>query len=527
MSKKTRPHRGAPATQPGSSPAAGRAAGRAASGQARPEETEADAIVRRVLGDLWKAVAAGEPLQAEIEASTCMEIPRVLGVRDVAEEEQFRATVLVEGARRRRNPDGAALLRLLMAMGTAATKRAASRALAEMTGEGVYPPEWVTEIGKAAPGRAWRRYDVFGDDEAVAVTFTYGEAEHGILVQVDLTGIPVAIAAGVSSRADRLVEAITGGIGEEGGLGEFDRSETISLADARRRIAGPLDRMDRDPAGELSNSTLAFLPLVRSRVRRLPAEGAEAVPVFTAADRAAAVDEFLKSPQAAEAVAADEESTRFWAEVLTGYSGRRPGESPDQVGPRKLAHILLGHVPNTFVLSPGQRDHLEPAVTAWARWSADRRDLGEAATAVLMERVPQVLGRFGQAYDDPDAVAIRGYASGLAASDADIAWLSDQVGRRMFALPLPEQHRPLDLADPADRHRLVAEEFGACTPPSPMTSEEFIEAAYRVVEDLWRDGDSPAYQAASRMFADGVARHDIIHRLAGTPAPTIGSSIIR
>src|SRR5579859_7277783 len=130
MSKKTtRPHRGAPHR---GAPAS------------QPEETEADAIVRRVLGDLWKAVAAGAPLQAEIEASTCMEIPRVLGVRDAAEEEQFRATVLVEGARRRRNPDGAALLRLLMAMGTAATKRAASRALAEMTGEGVYPPEWVT-----------------------------------------------------------------------------------------------------------------------------------------------------------------------------------------------------------------------------------------------------------------------------------------------------------------------------------------------------------------------------------------------
>src|SRR5690242_9199451 len=534
MSKKTRPRRGAPASQP-------------VSGQAGPEESEADAIVRRVLGDLWKAVAAGEPLQAEIEASTCMEIPRVLGVRDVAEEEQFRATVLVDGARRRRNPDGAALLRLLMAMGTATTKRAASRALAELTGEGVYPPEWVTGIGKAAPGRAWRRYDVFGDDEAIAVTFAYGEAEHGILVQVDLAGIPVAIAAGVSSNVDRLIEAISGGIGEEGGLGEFDRSETISLADARQHIAGPLDRMDREPGRDLSNSTLAFLPLVRSRVRRLPAEGGTPVTAVTAADRAAAVDDFMKSPQAAEAAAAgglgksdaaagglgksdaaaDEESTRFWGEVLTGYSSRRPGVPPDQAGPRTLAHILLGHVPNTFVLSSAQRDALEPAVTAWVRWSAERRDLGEAATAVLMERLPQVLSRFGQAYDDPDAVAIRGYASGLAASDADVAWLSDQVGRRMFALPLPEEHGPLDLTDPADRRRLVAGEFGECTPPSPMTSEEFIEAAYRVVEDIWRDGDSPAYQAASRMFAEGVARHDIIHRLAGTPAPTIGSSVIR
>ncbi len=514
MSKKTRPRRAAAASQPGS-------------GQAGPEETEADAIVRRVLGDLWKAVAAGEPLQAAIEASTCMEIPRVLGVRDAGEEEQFRATVLVDGARRRRNPDGAALLRLLMAMGTAATKRAASRALAELTGEGVYPPEWVTEIGKAAPGRAWRRYDVFGDDEAIAVTFSYGEAEHGILVQVDLAGIPVAIAAGVSSSVDRLIEAISGGAGEEGGAGEFDRSETISLAEARQRIAGPLDRMDREPGRDLSNSTLAFLPLVRSRVRRLPAEGAVPVPVFTAADRAAAVDDFMKSPQAADVAAADEESTRFWAEVLTGYSGRRPGEPPDQVGPRKLAHILLGHVPNTFVLSPAQRDHLGPAVTAWVRWSAERRGLGEAGTAVLMERLSQVLSRFGEAYDDPDAVAIRGYASGLATSDADIAWLSDQVGRRMFALPLPEDHGPLDLTDPAARRRLVAAEFSECTPPSPMTSEEFTEAAYRVIEDLWRDGESPAYQAASRMFADGVARHDIIHRLAGTPAPTIGSSVIR
>ncbi len=539
MSKKTKPRRSAAASKARPSqgspsqgkPSQGRPGQPETSRASQPvtdqgpEQTEADAIVRRVLGDLWKAVAAGEPLQAEIEASTCMEIPRVLGVRDPAEEEQFRATVLVEGAVRRRNPEGAALLRLLMAMGTPATKRAASRALAQLTSDGIYPPEWVTELGKATPERAWRRWDVFGDDEAVAVMFAHGGAEHGILVQVDLAGIPVATAVGLSSNADRLIEAISGSDKEE--AAEFERSEPISLADAREHIAGPIDRMDRDPGSGLSNSSLAFLPLVKSRVRRLPAEGATAVTEFTAADRAAAVDEFMKSPQAAEAVAADEESTRFWAEVLTGYSGRRAGEPPDQVGPRKLAHILLGHVPNTFVLSAAQRGHLEAAVTAWAQWSADRRELGEAGTTVLMDRVPQVLSRFGQAYDDPDAVAVRGYAAGLAASDADIAWLSDQVGRRMFALPLPEQHAPLDLADPADRHRLVADEFRECTPPSGLTSEEFTEAAYRVIEAMWHDGENPVYQAASRMFADGVARHDIIHRLAGTPAPTVGSSLLR
>jgi len=514
VSKKNKARRRPAAAQAGS--------GQTAAPRARSKvDRQADEIVQQVLASLWEGVASGNPLRAELETATCMAFPYVLGQRDPADIESFIDTVLVRGALRRRNPDGAALLRLLMTLGTAQTRRAASRALAELTGEGIYPPEWVTEIGKATPGQAWRRFDVFGDDEAVAVTFSYGEAEHGIVVQVDLAGIPVATAIGVSANAPRLIEAISGN------NEEFDRSEQISLADARARILRPLDRADREDSPKLSPDSIAYLPVARSRARRLPDGAAGRGPVFTAADRAEAVEEFMKSPQAAEAVAADEESTRFWAEVLTGYSGRIPGEPPDQVGPRKLAHILLGHVPNTFVLTPAQRGHAEPAVSAWVRWSADRRDLGEAGTAVLLEQVPRVLSRFGEAYADPDAAAIRGYASGLATSAADVSWLSDIVGRRMFALPLPAEHGPLDLADPADRRRLVQEEFGACTPPAGMTSEEFVEAAYRVIEELWRDEDNPTYEAASRLYADGMARHDVIHRLAGTPAPTVGSSVIR
>jgi len=533
VSKKTKSRRGTPASKARAASRA-RAAGSARAASTAPvagsapatsptpaEQSQADAIVEGVLSGLWAGIASGDPLKAEIETATCLAIPRMMGQLDPAENEKFISTVLVDGAARRRSPDGAALLRMLMALGTPETKRAASRALAELTGAGIYPPEWVTEVGKVTPVQAWRRYDVFGDDEAVAVTFGYGEAEHGIVVQADLAGVPVATAIGVSSDADRLIEAISGN------NEEFDRSEQISLAEARRHLFGPLDRADRDPNAELSTDSRAYLPIARSRVRRLPADEAQPGPVYTAADRAAAVDEFMKSPQAAEAVAADEESTRFWAEVLTGYSGRVPGEPPAQVGPRKLAHIILGHVPNTFVPSAAQRSHLEPAVTAWVRWSADYRELGEAATAVLMEQVPKVLSQFGRAYDDPDAVAIRGYASGLAASDTDVSWLSDQVGRRMFALPLPERHGPLDLADPADRRRLVEAEFGQCTPPPGLTREEFTDAAYRVVEELWHDDENPTFAAASRMFSDGVARHDLIHHLAGAPVPTMGSSIIQ
>ena len=35
-------------------------------------------------------------------------------------------------------------------------------------------------------------------------------------------------------------------------------------------------------------------------------------------------------------------------------------------------------------------------MTAWTRWSAEHRDLDEAATARLMESLPEVFGRFGR-----------------------------------------------------------------------------------------------------------------------------------
>jgi len=100
----------------------------------------------------------------------------------------------------------------------------------------------------------------------------------------------------------------------------------------------------------------------------------------------------------------------------------------------------------------------------------------------------------------------------------------------MFALPMPgRQSGPSqrNVGDPADRRALTEAEFGGCTPPNGMTSEQFVDAAYGVISELWREDSDETFQAANRMFAEGVSRHDIIHRLAGAPAPTRGSSIIR
>jgi hypothetical protein len=484
----------------------------------RPTPAEnPDTLVDRLMGSLWRAVAAGDLLRAELETATCMALPRV-GQLAPDDAQAFISKVLVDEAIRQPSAEGAAMLRLLASLGSAATKRSASQALGRLTQSGIYPPDWVTGAGRAVPDRAWRRYDVFGDDEAIAVTFRYGEAEHGIVGQIDLTGIPVAIAVGVATDAAGLIEAMHR---EDD---PFDRTEEIDLAQARRRLEAPLARGDAEAGPGASVDTVAYLPVARSRVRRLPAPDDAEPQVFTAADRAAAVDDFLKSPLAADVVAADEDATRFWAQVLTGYSSRVAGEAPGQVGPRKIAHLLLGHVPNTFPLSAAQREHLEPVVTAWISWSAEHRGLDEAASSRLAESLPGVFGQFGAAYDDPAAVTARSYLAGLAVSDADVSELARQVARRGFAVPLPDSDDAfVDVSDPAVRRALTEAEFGDCVPHAGLTGEEFLAAVHRVVGELWDGDPAQTFATARRLFDSGADRHDIIHTLAETSPRTAQS----
>ncbi len=290
----------------------------------------------------------------------------------------------------------------------------------------------------------------------------------------------------------------------------------------------PVIRCEEDP--ELAIDTVIHLPLVRARVRRLPGAEFDPGPQFSAEDRAAAVEDFMKSPLAADAVAADEESTRFWAQVLTGYSSRIDGEAPARSvrASSRTSSSATWRPPSNC--PPRSGEHLEPAVTAWVRWSAAYRDLSEAATAHLLAALPKAFSRFDNAYADPDCAMMRGYTADLVAPDADVSWLLRSMGRRLFALPLPERHDGHahgGAASPAERRALVEAEFGGCTPPTGLTSEQFVDAAYDVIEEIWQANPVSTFLTATSLSEEGLARHEIIHRLAGTPAPTTGASIIQ
>ena len=460
------------------------------------------------LAQLWESIKAGDVLDAEVQASELLALP---SMSDDDEESHARvaAGLIGQGARVLAPPEQAAFLRLLVALGTRAVKREASEELADLAAEEVYPPEWVTRIGKAVPGRAYRARDAYGDQELIAVTFSYGDAEHLIMVAVDLAELPAVVMAGLSKNPDTFLK----GIRDDDAFGAH--VEPIALAEARQRVEGPL--AGYRPAGDfdLDAASMFALPLIRSRLRRLPAPERAAVVTYTAAGRAATVTEFLASPLAAEAGHPD--VARFWAQVLTGYSSRRPGEAPATVGRFRLTAALLGHVPRTFTLSPEQRDGMRQAVLAWTRWAAARQGVDEDATATLLTHLGGKLDDFAVVYDDPEAAALRGYVQDLATPDGDLVQLAELRARRELAAPEPGDRDPddedIDASQPAGRATLTEREFASCAPAGPA-GDQFMAAAKRVVEELWQDSPPATWQAGKDLLDQGLDRHDVIHRLA-------------
>lgn len=461
-----------------------------------------------LLESLWAALSGGDLLVAEQETSRCIALSSLLSTEPGERDDMF-----IDLAMRTRTSEGAALLRLIALLGPPAQKRKAGRALGELTAAGIFPPEWVAEAGKVTPHRAWRRYDKFGDAETITVVYRYQEIEHALAIEIDLTAIPSI------SDIDVLAEMadLTGEITQT--ARPFELIEEIGLEQARLHLEPAVTRSDRY-AGR-SFAVQGTLPLARARFRRLPAAGS-AVPVFTADDRAAAVAEFMKSPEAADAIAADEDATRFWAEVLAGYSARIPSEPPTQVGPEKLSRILREYAPDTYTLTENQRRHLPSAVTAWARWTATYRGLDEAAAEHLIARLPEDFAEFDRTYDDDDIAAARGYLADVATSDTDYLKIDEAMFRRVMAIPLPwdrdeEGTGKLDATDPADRHAYAAAEFAECELPDGMTRDELVSAAHRVIEELW-SADPPATWQRVRELLSQMDRHDAIHALIRRPA---------
>ena len=452
------------------------------------------------LHDACATIATGDPLLAELAVSDLMHRWSASGL---PAGEVFGAMIpnLVVPIG---TPEAAALLRILAILGEPAVRRVAGSGLGDLVEEGVYPPEWVTQIGKPNAMEAIRRYDVFGETEMIAVLCS---ADHGFAVQIVHMSMPLVAHAAVVKGADKLRETITS---EAPGT----LWESISLGEARYRLA-PVLSTEATAAMDGSDEA-AFLPLIAARVRRLPLAEVPDLPSPTVSEALTAVEEFMAGPQAQ--ALPDPDVSRPWAQMIAGYSVGRPGSSPDKVGPATLGEIFGRYVPHTFDLNTQMRQSLPAVAQAWVDWAAARRGYDADTCEHLQKDLAMALGLFERAVDSPEAVASRQYVADLTDDRADGALLRAALQRRTTAVPLPHQRSnpqtstALDASDSTARHAIVQAEFADCAPPAGLDEGTFIEAVIDAADRLWH-GEPGITARAAELSRQGQAGHDVLHIL--------------
>jgi hypothetical protein len=488
----------------------GQAAGSRNEGQA--DDSLADQFLQ--YGELL--VKMPGPLEVELSAASLVTMQRAHGLPQQLCDQTI-TSALVEDVAGYPSEESAAVLRAIIAVGSQPQRSAATSALGEITASGFYPPAWAATIGRPSLVAAWKRYDVFGDTETIAIEFAYGPDRHVLLVRTDLFRPPAATRITVDDDAEAVIASL------RDGTDPLSRWEDLDLVAARARLEPALARCDRGRMPDLTADSLARLPVARARMRRLPKPPAGAPEVapeaaFDADDRRSAVSAFLASLAALDA--ADPAIVRFWAELLAGYSSQVPGTPPTRVGPLRLWHILLGYVPTMVELTPAQRLGMPTAVSAWVSWAAAVEELDAAARDLLAAQVPTVLARFDAAYDDPDNAQHRAYLRDLPATTTDASARAAVLARRAIAVPTPDARtgdsakRIIDVADPAERRAVIRDEYGDCDPPDGMRQTAFLDAVEQVAEQLWHDDPPQTWQTARRLLAHGVGQHEILHELA-------------
>ena len=116
------------------------------------------------------------PLDAELWGS---DILAALGA------DAGQADEIVSAAEESGTPAALATLRVLGAVGSGSLRTAASAAADRLAALGISQPAWAESIGAPSPGQCWSYGDAFGQQEAVTMSFWYGDRGHVVSVLLD------------------------------------------------------------------------------------------------------------------------------------------------------------------------------------------------------------------------------------------------------------------------------------------------------------------------------------------------------
>src|SRR3954470_803880 len=462
-----------------------------------------DAVFLDMLRAARELLAVRSPLDAELIVSEML--GAWWGKRLMHDDvEEVVGEGLVEHAAKAGTPAALALLTGIAYLGTPRQAAKAEQAALPLMKAGVARPGWAGRVGMVVPDEGFRSRDVYGDQDSVVCTYTYGgEEHHALVVVIDHNERGMVVDAWVSSQVEKLL----GYCRQEAEDNPLMCFEAISAGRARALLEKALavtDEIEDPPVKDTFGSYHAFL---RARMRALPPGGRRPVPPAYSRDRRATIAaQFLASDEA-EGLS-DRSAASRCVDRIIDYGCDNDFGRPLRVSPIKCETFLLHFLPRKVMLSPGEQDAMPHVLAAWVRWASRRTRLHEEGVRQTLDKVWDITGKFAQAYRDPTTFGLDRELVERLLPDGDL----EALARRAFAFPfLTAGNAEIDLTrlDPSDDHdrrELLRFEH-------PDHDPAHIETHLRLARRLW-NGDPPQLWTIAEYLLDkGRDRHDILHRL--------------
>ncbi|HEV7935337.1 MAG TPA: hypothetical protein VGP70_23865 [Actinomadura sp.] len=472
-------------------------------GEAKPPSDEIYAIFNGMLRHARELLAVRSPLDAELIVS------KILGAwwgrrLDDSDVEEMVGEALVEHAARAGTPAALALLTGMAYLGTSRQAAMAERSALDLMDRGVARAGWADRVGMVAYEECFTSRDVYGDQDSIVCTFTYGGDErHAVVVLVDHNFGGMVRDAWVSSQVDKLLDHCRRE-DQDNPLMRFEHMEPGRTRALLESALSVTDGMRDPPVNENFASYHAF---VRARVRTLPPGGRHPGPPTYSRDRRATLAaQFLASDEAEEL--SDLSAASRCVDQIIHYGCTQDLGRPLRVSPIKCERFLLEWLPRKVLLWPAEQEAMPHVLGAWVRWAGRRTRLAEEGLRATLDAVWDATVKFAEAYRDPTAFGLGREIVERLLPDGDMEALS----RRAFALPfLSGRHGKVDLAaldpaDPAERRLLLEFEH-------PGAPEAHLEAHERLTARLWAGDPPELWETAQTMLDLGWERHQILHRL--------------
>jgi hypothetical protein len=462
-----------------------------------------DAVFLEMLRAARELLAVRSPLDAELIVSEML--GAWWGKRLVDDDvEEVLGEALVEHAAKARTPAALALLTGIAYLGTPRQAAKAERAALPLIEAGVARPGWAERVGMVVPDDCFVSRDIYGDQDSVVCTYTYGGEElHALVVVIDYNERGMVVDAWVSSQVEKLL----GYCRTEAEDNPLMCFEPISASRARALLEKALaitDDAEDPPVKDTFGSYHAF---VRARVRALPPGGRRpAPPVYSRDRRATMAAQFLASDEA-EGLS-DRSAASRCVDRIIDYGCDQDFGRPLRVSPIKCETFLLHWLPRKVMLSPGEQDAMPHVLAAWVRWASKRTRLHEEGVRQTLDKVWDITGKFAEAYRDPTTFGLDRELVERLLPDGDL----EALARRAFAFPfLTAGNADIDLTrlNPAvDHDRRLLLEF-----EHPDHDAEHIETHLRLAKRLWDGDPTQLWTIAEHLLDKGHDRHDILHRL--------------